>query len=107
MPRNGLTAQPMSESSAVSLWVGADSGLQARDGHAERAMTIAACYLSPEGVVFGADSTSTYNFTNGRHHFNYGQKIFEISDSPETGTLALVTWGLGGLSVGSYRTLVA
>ena len=39
-------------------------------------MTIAACYLSPEGVVFGADSTTTI----GDHHFNFGQKIFELGD---------------------------
>lgn len=67
-------------------------------------MTIAACYLSPEGVVLGADSTSTYALSGGEHHFNYAQKLFEIGDG---GTLGIVTWGLGGLSVGSHRTLVA
>lgn len=67
-------------------------------------MTIAACYVSPEGVVLGADSASTYAFPSGPHHFNYGQKLFEIgSDS----TLGLVTWGLGGLELGSHRTLAA
>ena len=68
---------------------------------------IAACYLSPEGVVLGADSASTYDTTSGPHHFNYGQKLFEISNEPETGTLGIVTWGMGGLEVGSYRTLIA
>jgi hypothetical protein len=67
-------------------------------------VTIAACYVSPEGVVLAADSASTYQFPTGPHHFNYGQKLFEIgADS----TLGLVTWGLGGLELGSYRTLVA
>jgi hypothetical protein len=67
-------------------------------------MTIAACYVSPEGVVLGADSASTYNFPTGAHHYNYGQKLFEIGSD---GTLGLVTWGMGGLELGSYRTLVA
>ena len=66
-------------------------------------MTIAACYVSTEGVVFGADSTSTYNF-GAPHHFNYGQKLFEIG---ENSTFGAVTWGLGGLAMGSYRTFIA
>lgn len=67
-------------------------------------MTIAACYVSPEGVVLAADSASTYAFPSGPHHFNYGQKIFEVG---KDSTLGLVTWGLGGLELGSYRTLAA
>jgi hypothetical protein len=67
-------------------------------------VTITACYLSPEGVVLGADSTSTYRLSGGEHHFNYAQKLFEIGDG---GTFGIVTWGLGGLSVGSHRTAVA
>jgi hypothetical protein len=67
-------------------------------------VTIAACYLSSEGIVLGADSTSTYITPSGNHYFNHGQKIFEIG---ENATLAIVTWGLGSLSVGSHRTLVA
>jgi hypothetical protein len=70
----------------------------------ERNLTIAACYLSSEGIVLGADSTSTYMTPSGNHYFNHAQKIFEIG---EDSTLAIVTWGLGGLSVGSHRTLVA
>lgn len=67
-------------------------------------MTIAVCYLSPEGVVFGADSTTTFSATSGHHFFNHAQKLFEVgSDS----TLGLVTWGLAGLEDVSYRTLVA
>lgn len=41
-------------------------------------MTIAACYLSSEGVVFGADSTSTMYVSGlgpgspgSEHHFNW------------------------------------
>src|SRR6266446_3937191 len=74
-------------------------------------MTIAACYLSSEGVVFGADSTSTM-FVSGpglapggtEHHFNYAQKIFEIG---ETSRLAITMWGLGNLERTSYRTLIS
>jgi hypothetical protein len=63
-------------------------------------LTIATCYVSPEGVVLGADSTTTY----GTNHFNNSQKLFEIG---EDSTLAAVTWGLGGLQVSSHRTLLA
>lgn len=74
-------------------------------------MTIAACYLSPEGIVFGADSASTYQVPGNNpflppreRHYNFGQKLFEIGKGS---TLAAVTWGLGGLAIGSYRTLLA
>jgi hypothetical protein len=60
-------------------------------------VTIAACYVSPEGIVLGADSASTYAFPTGHHHFNYGQKLFEIGTES---TLGIVTWGLGGLALG-------
>lgn len=67
-------------------------------------MTIAACYLSPEGLVLGADSTSTYANPDGHHYFNHGQKLFEVG---ENSSLGIVTWGLGGLAVSSYRMLIA
>ena len=67
-------------------------------------MTIAGVYLSPEGIVLGADSTSSVVSDNGYHFFNFGQKIFEIG---EHSTFGLVTWGLAGLGRVSYRTLVA
>jgi len=73
-------------------------------------LTIAACYRSPEGLVFGADSTTTYSLAappfmpRQDRHYNYGQKIFEVG---EMGTLGMVTWGLGGLQTGSYRTFIA
>jgi hypothetical protein len=67
-------------------------------------LTIAVCYLSTEGVVLGADSTTTYGDTNGNHYYNHGQKLFEIGEESQFG---LVTWGMGGLPNLSYRTLVA
>ena len=66
-------------------------------------MTIAVCYVSPEGVVLGADSTSTYGDL-GDIHYNHSQKLFEIG---EDSTLGVVTWGLGGLQISSHRTLLA
>ncbi len=69
-------------------------------------MTIAACYLSTEGVVFGADSTSTFPSTFGvPRHYDHGQKIFEIGYRDST--LGIVMWGLGGLVGLSHRTLIA
>lgn len=64
-------------------------------------MTIAACYLSVEGVVFGADSTATIL----NRYYNYAQKIFEVGSGRST--LAVVIWGLGGLGELSYRTMIA
>jgi hypothetical protein len=69
-------------------------------------VTIAACYVTPEGVVLGADSTASAMLTGGFHYFNYNQKVFEIGD-PDTGTLGIATWGLGGLGAQSHRTVVA
>lgn len=75
-------------------------------------MTIAACYLSSEGVVFGADSTSTM-FVAGPgpggvggsdHHYNFAQKIFQIGHNS---TMGMAMWGLGNLAQVSYRTLIA
>jgi 20S proteasome alpha/beta subunit len=66
-------------------------------------MTIAACYVSREGVVLGADSTST--FESGQNHYlNHSQKIFEIG---ENGTIGVVTWGLGRIGDVSYRTFTS
>jgi hypothetical protein len=72
-------------------------------------MTIAVCYLSPEGVVLGADSTSSLLISlttglTGYHYFNYNQKVFELGENSTAGVL---TWGLGGLGATSYRTLIA
>jgi hypothetical protein len=74
-------------------------------------MTIAACYVSSEGIVFGADSTSTVfvrapnsGIGGGLHHFNYAQKVFEIGAQS---TLGIAVWGMGNLTDLSYRTLIA
>lgn len=75
-----------------------------RIGAGRDGLTIAACYLSPEGIVLGADSTSTYGLPTGNHYYNFGQKIFEVG---ENSTIGMVTWGLGGLALNSYRTLIA
>jgi hypothetical protein len=63
-------------------------------------MTIAACHLSPEGVIFGADSTTTF----GNRYYDHAQKIFEVGGRGST--LGVVIWGLGGLGELSYRTLI-
>jgi len=74
-------------------------------------MTIAACYLSAEGVVFGADSTTTMYVSGigprapgSEHHYDFAQKIFQIG---ENSTLGMTMWGLGSLGAVSYRTLIA
>ena len=67
-------------------------------------MTIAACYVSPEGIVLGADSTTTVNVPGNAHYFNHAQKLFEIG---EDSTLGIVAWGLGGLVINSHRYLIA
>ena len=64
-------------------------------------MTIAACYVCPEGVVFGADSTTTV----GTRYYDHTQKIFEVGGRGST--LGIVTWGLGGLGDLSYRALIS
>lgn len=67
-------------------------------------MTIAMVYVTDEGIVLGADSTSSAPCDIGLHYFNFNQKVFEIG---ENSTLGMVTWGLGSLSPTSYRTLIA
>jgi 20S proteasome alpha/beta subunit len=67
-------------------------------------VTIAVCYLTPEGVVLGADSTTSMATHGGMHYFNHAQKLFEIG---EDSTLGAVTWGVASVSTRSYRTLLA
>lgn len=71
-------------------------------------MTIAAVYVTPEGVALGADSTlSVVTSAAGQaayHYFNHNQKLLEIG---EDATLGILTLGLGSLDGESYRTLVA
>jgi hypothetical protein len=73
-------------------------------------MTIAACYVSPEGVVFGSDSTTTVatidNVTKEvvHHQYDFAQKIFQVGESS---TLGIVTWGLATLLDQSLRMVIA
>jgi hypothetical protein len=72
-------------------------------------MTIAACYLSMEGVVLGADSTTTINVKNPTgelesHHFDFAQKIFEVGRDSQIG---VAVWGMGSFADTSYRTMIA
>jgi hypothetical protein len=72
-------------------------------------MTIAVCYLCPDGVVLGADSASLSLTTPGvnpkeRHRFNHSQNLFQIG---EDSTAGILTWALAGLGEKSYRTLIA
>lgn len=66
-------------------------------------MTIAVCSVTTEGVVLGADSTTSVLGPNGFHYLNFSQKVFEVG---ENSTLGMVTWGLAGLNK-SYRVLLA
>lgn len=69
-------------------------------------MTIAACHLSPEGVVLGADSATTISGgIRGDCHLDYAQKVFEVG--PCGSSLGLVTWGLGQIGGDSHRTIAA
>jgi len=74
-------------------------------------MTIAACYLSTEGVVLGADSTITTfvsapDARSGHdHYYDFGQKLFEFGERGST--VGLVFWGIASLGPKSYRTLIA
>lgn len=67
-------------------------------------MTIAVCYVAPEGVVFGADSTTTITTQSGQHYYDHGQKILEIG---ERSTLGIANWGLSGGGMKAHRQLVA
>jgi hypothetical protein len=74
-------------------------------------MTIAAAYLTSEGVVLGTDSTTTVfvNTPAGAkvgQLLNNAQKIFEIGQ-PNEGRLAFATWGDGMIGETSHRTVGA
>jgi len=68
-------------------------------------MTIAAAFLSTEGVVFGADSTTTFTGAGPQRHFNHAQKIFQIGEGKST--LGLMTWGMASFDDLRYRTMIA
>lgn len=73
-------------------------------------MTIAAAYLTSEGVVFGADSSTTVTGTQPAgaggvlQLLNHAQKVFEVG---ENSRLGLCTWGAGSFGTLSHRTIVA
>ncbi len=75
-------------------------------------MTIAAAYLTSEGVVLGTDSTSTVSVRDSMgadavvQLLEHSQKIFEIA-SPGMGRIALCTWGHGRVGKFSHRTIGA
>jgi len=70
-------------------------------------MTIAAAYLTSEGVVLGADSTTTIASAEGvQQVLNHAQKVFEVG-RPGDGRLGLCTWGSGSIGQTSHRTLAA
>lgn len=70
-------------------------------------MTIAACHVSPEGVVLGADSTTTMLSASdqGTCHLDHAQKVFEVG--PPGSSAGLVWWGLGQIGSTSHRTIAA
>jgi hypothetical protein len=91
--------------------LGTASQGQASNQHlpGENPMTIAASYLTSEGVVFGADSATSVSLRGVPgvlQVFNHAQKIFEVGP-PGQGRMALVTWGAGSASQVSHRTIAA
>lgn len=74
-------------------------------------MTIAAAYLVSDGVVFGADSTSTVSVKTLEggaggvlQVLNHAQKIFEVGENSRFG---VCTWGMGSIGSVSHRTIIA
>jgi len=68
-------------------------------------MTIAICFRTPEGVVLGADSATTYPMGEaGERYLNHSQKVFQVDDE---GSMGIVTFGSMGLGDTSIRTLIA
>jgi hypothetical protein len=72
-------------------------------------MTIAAAYLVSEGVVLGADSSSTVFIQTPEGSgvaqlLHHAQKVFEIG---EESRLGLCTWGAGNVGKYSHRTIIA
>ena len=67
-------------------------------------MTIACCFVVPEGIVLGADSTITTVIDGKPHYLNHNQKIFEVGENSQYG---MITWGLTAFGDLSYRTLIA
>jgi len=66
-------------------------------------MTIACCYVVPEGIVLGSDSTITTVLDGNPHYLNHNQKVFEVGEESQFG---IITWGLTSFGNVSYRTLI-
>lgn len=72
-------------------------------------MTIAASYLVSDGVVFGADSSTTVE-VNTPHGtgvvqlLTHSQKVFEVGTASRIG---VCTWGAGSIGHLSHRTIIA
>jgi 20S proteasome alpha/beta subunit len=66
-------------------------------------MTIACCFVVPEGIVLGADSTITTVIDGRPHYLNHNQKVFQVGEDSQYG---IVTWGLTSFGDVSYRTLI-
>jgi hypothetical protein len=73
-------------------------------------MTIAAAYLVSEGVVLGADSSTTISVRTPQgaggvlQVLTHAQKIFEVG---ENSRLGICTWGSGTIGNISHRSIVA
>ena len=73
-------------------------------------MTIAAAYLVSDGVVLGADSTTTVSVKTPEggagvlQMLNHAQKIFEVGENSRFG---VCTWGAGSIGNISHRTIIA
>lgn len=73
-------------------------------------MTIAAAYLVSEGVVLGADSSTTISVRTQQggggvlQVLSHAQKIFEVGENSRFG---VCTWGAGSIGNISHRTVIA
>jgi hypothetical protein len=73
-------------------------------------VTIAAAYLVSEGVVFGADSSTTVFHRSPEggsgvlQILSHAQKVFEVG---ENSRLGVCTWGAGSIGNISHRTIIA
>lgn len=71
-------------------------------------MTIAAAYLTSEGVVFGVDSATTVSPVNAPGQvlqlLNHAQKLFQVGNNSR---FAFCSWGAGNIGRISHRTISA
>src|SRR3990172_1767567 len=72
-------------------------------------MSIASTYIVSEGVVFGADSSTTVHVSTPRGKgvvqlLTHSQKVFEVGSNSRLG---VCTWGAGSIGNISHRTIVA